>query len=254
VQIALNTSDDKTTEVKEWLVHSGFRPENVTFDDASRERLLDNDRPDPPKQSELDVPSRHAFDILSSIPRADQERHHTLNTTKFVIRFDDQHGYVVWGLVGIDPPIVTVRWRHRVSRSLEQATEDLVAKVWESSGSGKLFTAFPSHCIVPVREPLNTSDAYLGEVLPPGPLLKQRAKEDKKTELKIFWVMLFATLLAFGLGFTLFFLSSPEHVVRWISSAFDRLATTAAATAAVSFLSYYFHLHELQRKPMIDWK
>ena len=80
------------------------------------------------------------------------------------------------------------------------------------------------------------------------------AKLDRRTELRLFWMMLIATGVFFVIGFVLYVLSSPEGWLRWVSGAFDRLATTAAATAAVSYLGYLFHLRELRQKPVIDWK
>ncbi|MET0398919.1 MAG: hypothetical protein ABW277_19160 [Longimicrobiaceae bacterium] len=262
IQVVLRDEGERelTEEsVRAWFAAAGFRPALISLSHETKLSLVLNDESTPVFTSGseplVEVVNRHAADILLAIPLSDQERYHALNTAKYVIHYDDAvHGTTVWGLLGIDLPNVTVRWRQRVSKSLERATEELVAKVWQNSGPGNLFEPFSPGHNVPVREPRSTTDAYVGEILPPGPRLKQRARADKSAELKTaLWVSI-ATGACFVTGLLLFLVSSPDSGLRWVSGAFDRLATTGAATAVVSYLSYLFHLRELQRKPIIDWK
>jgi len=246
--------DRSPDDVLTWLTHSGFRPEEINFDAPTKQQLLSAENAPPCSGGNCTVTNIHAFNILSTIPLAEEERRHALNTAKFVIRLDDHHGNTVWGLVCIDSPTVSIRWSHRVSRSLEHATEELVLKIWKSCGPGKLFQSFSTNHIIPVREPLSTSEAYFGEILSTGELLKQRAKADKKTEIRICWIMFFAALSCSGIGYILLDLYSSANSTRWFSGVFDRLATAALATAAVSYLNYFCHLSDLRRKPIIDWK
>lgn len=252
---------DVAGRLETWLDNSGFRPQRFELPEEARVNLLHSEEatPQEPYGSELDIEiaRRHAIDILQAIPLVEQERQHALSTGRFVVHFDDYvHGSIVWGLVCIDAPSVTFRWRHRVSRSLERATEELVEKIWLSSNddSTALFRPFTSSHSIPVREPRSTTDAYVGEILQPGPRLVSRARKDKKTEVRVALWSFVGTAICFVAGFVLFLCSQPEGTLRWISGAFDRLATTGAATAVVSYLSYRFHLQDLQRKPIIDWK
>jgi len=239
--------------VKDWLESSGFRPQAVTLSGAVQADLLKSD--DFPANAPDNLATRHVIDIVLAIPRFDQERYYALSTAKFLIHFEDPvHATTVWGLVCIDAPSVIIRWRHRVSKSLEHATKALVDKVWLNSGPDKMFEPFSSGQNIPVREPRSTTDAYVGEILPPGPRIRERARADRRTELRIVNVAAGVTLLSLVVGFALFIISDPNGNLRWVSSFFDRLATTAAMTGAVSYLSYYFHFRDLQRKPTVDWK
>lgn len=244
--------------VNDWFKRSGFRPKEIEITEDVKTMIRRNDQQNIHSKFKVEdsdnIAGRQAIEILMTVPVAEQERHHALNTAKYVIHFDDHtHGNVVWGLVCIEETSMTVRWRHKVSRSLERASEELVAKIWQEVNSAKLFEPFtPTHRI-PVREPNSTTDAYIGEILVPGPRLKDRAKKDKKTELKLGNWAIIGTAICFAGGLALFTVSQPESLLRWVSSAFDRLATTGATTAVVSYLSYYFHVWELQRKPIIDW-
>ena len=239
--------------VKDWLERSGFRPQEVILNDVVRADLLKSD--DFPTNAPDDLATRHVIDIVLAIPRFDQERYYALSTARFLVHFDDPvHATTVWGLVCIDAPSVIIRWRHRVSKSLEHATKELVDKVWLNSGPDKMFEPFSPGQNIPVREPRSTTDAYVGEILPPGPRIRERARTDKRTELRIVNVAAFVTLISLVIGFTLFIVSSPDGTLRWVSGFFDRLTTTSAMTGVVSWLSYYFHFKDLQRKPIVDWK
>jgi len=235
-----------------------LHPQMVTLDEATKKTLWEQSIVEPTEiaalRSMLSLPNRHAVDLLNIIPLEDEERRHAVETAHFVIHCDDRHGHTVWGVVCVDEPDVTIRFRHKVSRTLEHVTETLIKKVWDSSGTGKLFAPFGSNHLIPVRESLSTSDAYHGEVLPPGPQLKRRAKLDRRTERYIFWLALFATFVFIGAGYYLYANSDANTDVRWLSSVCDRLATTAMATATLSYLTYFFYLRELQKKPIIDWK
>lgn len=253
------TSDENdTNSLYEWLSLTGFRPKPIDFSQEQQNIIRRNLQPgeiEPALEGIEDVSTRQAAEILCSIPLTEQERQQALNTVRYSIHFVDHfHGTTVWGVVCLDSPTMSVRWRHRVSRSLERATEEFVARLWEQAGPDKMFQEFALGHTIPVREPLSTTDAYIGEVLPPGPKLKELARHGKSIELKIAKWSLIVTALCFLAGGILFYLSTADSVMRWSSGVFDRLATTGAATAAVSYLNYLFHLHELQRKPIIDWK
>jgi len=129
-----------------------------------------------------------------------------------------------------------------------------VRKVWEVSESGSTFAPFAPEQSIPVREPLSVADAYVGKVLPPGKLMKARARLDKKAELQLARWFAFITLACFVVGGILFDVSRADSRVRWLSGAFDRLATAAAVTWVVSYLNYYFYLRELESKPIVDWQ
>jgi len=235
----------------------GFRPEAVNLTEQEREALLTSDDPSQALRPET-ITADHAFDILSSIPLADHERRHARDTARYVIHFDDpMHGTIVWGLICTDSPTINVRWRHRMSRSLERATEEFVTRVWgecRANRANGLFEPFSSGQSIPVREPRMTTDAYVGHILPPGPRRKELAKEHKKTELRIAQWTFFITILCFIAGFLTFSISSPNDTLRWFSGAFDRLATAGAATSVVSYLSYYFYFRDIKSKPSIDWQ
>jgi hypothetical protein len=259
VDIRKPDSDERDAEsIREWLSSAGFRPQGIAFTAAQEDiinRNLQLGEIEPALGGIPEVSIRQAAEILCSIPLTEQERQQALNTTRFAVHYiDHSHGTTVWGLVCVDSPTMSVRWRHRVSRSLERATEEFVTKLWDAAGPDKLFKEFSTGHTIPVREPLSTTDAYFGEVLPPGPKLKELAKLGKSIELKIAKWSLVATTLFFLVGGLLFYLSMADSTLRWFSGVFDRLATTGAATAAVSFLNYLFHLHALQRKPIVDWK
>lgn len=253
-----HSDDEDTKSIREWLSSVGFRPQEVAFTPDQQDTIRRNlqlGEIEPALEGIPEISNRQAAEILCSIPLSEQERQQALNTARFSIHFIDHfHGTTVWGLVCVDSPTMSVRWRHRVSRSLERATEDFVAKLWDEAGPDKKFKEFASGHTIPVREPLSTTDAYIGEVLPPGPKLKELAKRGKSIELKISKWSLIVTVLCFVLGGVLYYNSKSDSLARWWSGVFDRLATTGAATAAVSYLNYLFHLHDLKRKPIVDWK
>lgn len=269
--MALTLIKDTITEDKlaEWLKSVGYRPEKITIASNIEQALLnDNHVPssgvhsvkdyEPKPDEKLSVSTvalQHAITILGSIPLENQERHHAIATAKFIIRFDDKtYSQTVWGLVCLDRPTVYVRWRHKLSRSLEKATEQFVEKVCTKVDDCGLFDPIADGQIIPIREPLATTDAYLGEILPFGSRRKLIAKKDKRAELRIgLWAAVTA-ITSLVLGFVLWKFSSPETLLRWSSSFFDRLSTTAFATMATSYLHYLFHLRDIQRKPIIDWK
>ncbi len=262
VQVVIRPEHRESAEetIKRWLQDSGFRPEAISLDDDARASILTAEEPNiivsPVASDSLSEIARgHAIEILCTVPLIDRERHLALHYARLVIHFEDHvHGTTVWGIVCIDSPSITIRWRHRVSRSLERATEELVQKIWKNSGQEHLFEPFTHGHSIPVREPHSTTDAYLGEILPPGGRLRERAKRDKKSELRVARWAVIVTVACFLIGLILYLFSDPNSFLRWVSGAFDRLATTGAATAMVSYLSYLFHLQELSRKPVIDWK
>jgi hypothetical protein len=247
------TSSADLDAVRDWLSASGFRPRVVHLDAEAKAEL----RKDEPSVSVLppehDNYLYHAFQTLASIPLAEEERHHAMQTAALAILWEDMHGNSVWGLVCIDSPAVDIRWRHRVSRSLERATEQLVSKVWESSGVEKLFQPFTDDHTIPVREPNSVHEAYSGTVLPPGPKMKHRARADKRHEWQLVGYSAIAAALFTAVGFILFMRTGADAPLRWWSGASDRLATTALATMAVSYLQYRSHLLKLQSTPVIHW-
>lgn len=255
--IAVTVTNPETCQevVRNWLSQCGFHPEAVELGDQCRDTLLNDEKAELPQVARLSNASEHAFDILAAIPLLERERRHAVNTATWSIHVDDPHGNTVWGLVCVDSPTLTVRWRHRYPRSLEYGTETFVSEVIKSGGPGKVFVPLRAETIIPVREPQNTSDAYAGHIHPPSVTeIQTRARIERGTEWNIARIMLMATLLFFVAGYLLFRDSTCDDLVRWLSGACDRLATTAAASAAVAYLSYYFHLKELRRKPIIEWK
>lgn len=261
IQLRMRQDSTQNNEqlVKDWFEVSGFRPQEIDLADDIKELIRHNDQPGINSKFKIadydKLHDKHAIEILLTIPWADQERHYALKTAKYSIHYDDPtHGNVVWGLVCIEKPSITVRWRHKVSKSLERATEEFVDRVWDEASAGRLFEKFSQGHRIPVREPNSTTDAYIGEILSPGPLLKDRAKKDKQTELKLGKFSLIATFIFFIIAFYLFITSAPDSLPRWTSGVFDRLATTGATTALLSYLSYFFHAWELKIKPIIDWK
>jgi hypothetical protein len=252
-----HSDDEDAKSIHEWLLSAGFHPQEIAFTPEQQDVIKKNlqlGEIEPALEGIPEISNRQAAEILCSIPLSEQERQQALNTARFAVHFNDPHGTTVWGLVCIDSPTMNVRWRHRVSRSLERATEDFVAKLWDEAGPDKKFKEFEAGHTIPVREPLSITDAYIGEVLPPGPKLKELARRGKSIELKIAKWSIIVTILCFLAGGLLFYFSQPDSMKRWWSGVFDRLATTGAATAAVSYLNYLFHLHDLQRKPIVDWK
>jgi hypothetical protein len=129
-----------------------------------------------------------------------------------------------------------------------------VRKVWEVSESGSTFAPFAPEQSIPVREPLSVADAYVGKVLPPGQLMKARARLDKKAELQLARWFALITLACFVVGGVLFDVSRADTFARWLSGAFDRLATAAAVTWVVSYLNYHFYLRDIESKPIVDWQ
>jgi len=255
VQLELRRRDEGALEAAtSWFEEAGFRPVAITLTDSVKSYLRSTPEP---QSNELPTDHTtdlfHAFEILSSIPLAEEERHLALNTAKLVVKFDDLHGNVVWGLVCIDAQWVNIRWRHKLSRSLERATEHLIACVWEAAGPDKVFREFPEGATVPVREPRSTNEAYVGVILARRSRRRERARAEKGTERKLAFGGLLATAMSLLAGYVLFYSSTPGSYVLWLSGFFDRLATTALATSAVAYLQYWFHLRDLERKPIIDW-
>jgi hypothetical protein len=261
----LDETDSKS--LRSWLESSGFSPqkftsENEIFTNENNkmlEILIKKNQPDDVDKTFIDniseIHINQAINILFSIPLAEQERKHALNTSAYVIHFNDHvHNMTVWGLVCVDGQTVRTRWRHHLSRTLEIATEEYVSKLWKNVGSEGIFKPFVKGHKIPIREPQSTDDAYSGEIMPVGESLKERAKEEIGNELRIGFWRLIITIFCLSAGLLLFIFSNNETWVRWLSGFFDRLATTGAATALVSYLSYYFYMRDLERKPIIDWK
>jgi len=258
VQLKLRQVEPPTTDeaVRKWLEAARLRPEPVEIPKEIRELLFVKD--EIPKESQIgigDTAFDHAINILLAIPRFDLERAHAIENAKYIIHLDDTaHSATMWGLVCIDDPTVTVRWRHRSTLSLERATEELITSVWENSGPEKLFHKFELGHRIPVREPLSTNDAYVGEVLGTTKARVMRAKEEKRSELRIaFFAAVTALVCTIG-GIYTFLHSKPEDFVHWIGGALDRIATVALVTAAVSWLGYRFRRQELEEKPTINWQ
>ena len=146
------------------------------------------------------------------------------------------------------------RHAHTSSADAERATENLVTRAWPKCGPEKLFRMFTDDQTIPVKEPNSIHEVYVGVVLAPGEAMEQRARSDKKLELRIAKYALGASAILTVIGVVLFLLSKQESVVRWLSGATDRLATTALATMALSWLNFRVHLAELQRQPVVDWR
>jgi hypothetical protein len=233
-----------------------FRPQDVEIQDDIREILFTSDSPPEDKPViQRDAANDHAVNILLSIPRFDLERAHALQTVAYIIHFDDTaNNTVVWGLVGIDATTVSIRWRQRSTLSLERATEELVASVSNHAGPDKLFHPFEAGHRIPVREPLSNINAYSGEILGTKDARVRLAREEKKSERRIAIGSIIIFLLCTVAGFLCFRFSNPDATLRWISGALDRLATTALATAGVSYLGYFFARRDLLLKPVIDWQ
>lgn len=258
VQLKLRQVEPPTPEasIRRWLEQSRFRPQRVSIPDDVKELLFQQD--DIPKDMRLaghDTAKDHATDILLAIPRFSFERAHALETAKYVIHLDDTaNNATVWGLVCVDETTVTVRWRHFSTKSLEYATQELINVVWTNAGPDKLFHEFEPGHRIPVREPLSTNDAYSGEILGPRSARMARAKVEKRSERRIaLGAMLVFTICTAAGGF-LFLHSQTQDFLRWLSGAVDRLATTALATAAVSYLTYRFRREELVARPNINWE
>lgn len=258
VQLKLRQVEPPTPDesIRRWLELSRFRPQRVSIPDDVRELLFQQD--DIPREMRLaghDTAKDHATDILLAIPRFSFERAHALETAKYVIHLDDTaNNATVWGLVCVDETTVTVRWRHFSTKSLEYATQQLIDVVWANAGPDKLFHEFESGHRIPVREPLSTNDAYSGTVLGPRSARVARARAEKRSELRIAVGSLCVFAVCTIVGGYLFMHSQVQDFTRWLSGAVDRLATTALATSAVSYLTYLFRRGELVERPSINWE
>jgi hypothetical protein len=258
VQLSLRRLESPIPDrtVENWLHTAGWCPQPVEIADNIKQALLNFDKV--PK--ELQVPKSdtgpdHAISILSAIPRYEFERAHALATAKFIIRLSDTvNTSTVWGLVCVDETTVSVRWRHHSTSSLEHATERLIENVWDNAGPDRLFDFFKLNHPVPVREPLSTNDAYRGIVLGPRKARVAYAKEIRKFERLIGWSGLVVFGICTAAGWYFFMHSKSDEFKRWLSGAFDRFATAALATAAVSFLGYWFKRQELIETPVIKWE
>jgi len=258
VQLQLRQVEPPTPDepIRKWLEQSRFRPQPVSVPDEIKELLFEKD--DIPKEMRSpshDTAKDHAMDILLAIPRFSFERAHALETAKYVVHLDDTaNNATVWGLVCVDETTVTVRWRHFSTRSLEYATQVLIDVVWANAGPDKLFHEFESGHRIPVREPLSTNDAYSGEILGPPQARIARARTEKRSEIRNATGSLVVFIFCTVGGCYLFMHSQAQDFLRWLSGAVDRVATTALATAAISYLAYRFRRQELVARPNINWE
>lgn len=263
VQLTLKPlrADQDTAEntVKMWLQRSNFRPESVDADGIRKSLRVAAETTSGSTNSEAtprteNVAVSHARLIAQSIPVADEERQTAIDTAKFTVHFDDGHGNTVWGLVCLDYPCVIIRWKHRVPPALERVNVALILNASDDNGQ-MLFEPFRPGQTIPIKEPDLPTEVYVGTINPPEASRKILAKLNKKLDLKIFWYALVVAILLTGFG--LLVGSSTQQLPFWLSwcgGFCDRLATTLFATAAISWLNYRSHLHELLRKPTIEWQ
>lgn len=249
----------KENDITNWLLRNKFHPKEIRFHEEQIKKIRAVSQ-ELSENATIFSDATEAFYqqsalILTTIPTNEQERDQAINTIKWSIHFMDPiNGTTVWGIICIDDQTMTVRWRHRISKSLERVTEEFIKNLFLQFDCGTIFEPFAPEHIVSVREPLNTMDAYIGEVILSGKKLKEKAKKDKSIERRIGLCSFYAAILFFLAGLFLFNQSISDTFLRWLSGACDRLATTAAATAIFSYLNYFFHLYDLQKKPIVEWK
>jgi hypothetical protein len=240
--------------VKNWLEEARLRPQSIALPHEITRALLEADHPSESLANTGNTPTDHAINILSTIPRFDLERADAIRTAHYSIHLDDRaNNATVWGLVCIDGPSVTIRSRHRSTKSLQYATERLIELVLDHAGPGKLFHEFEPNHHIPVREPYSTNDAYSGTVLGRKRDRVALARAESKPELWISAGAFVAALICTYAGYRLFKASGPDDVARWVSGALDRLATTGLATAAVSYMGYFFRKRQFIEKSIIHW-
>jgi hypothetical protein len=188
VQLKLRQVEPPTPEeaVRKWLEAARLSPQAITIPQPTREALSGSDEVSPDIRVPSDSANKHALDIFLAIPRFELERDFALETSKYIIHLDDTaNNTIVWGLVCVDGTTVTIRWRHRSTKSLEYATELLIKNVWEHAGPEKLFHAFEPGHRIPVREPRSTNDEYAGVVLGTRNARIAHARTEKKSERRI---------------------------------------------------------------------
>lgn len=243
------------TPLENWLLQHEYHPVRVEFtEEESRIILGHSDTHQMPQILErMQKEKRQAAEMLLTIPKDNDERELALSQAKFSIRYAGNHGVAVWGLVCVDLPKVIIRWRHRVGRALEGATEAFVASVFSQDETGVFKPMGPTE-IIPVREPLTTDDAYTGSVIPPGPHTKSLARRQRSIEIKVGLcaVIFFCAFLVLGGIVAWFAVDSP--MLHWLGGVLDRFASAALITAIVTGLNYMFHLRSLRQKPIIDWQ
>lgn len=245
-------------EFKEFLKEKkDFHPMEINLDETIKEYIRLNLLVDNSKISnyyKLTLADQQTIDILSAIPLENGERSDAINTMKILIKHQDKHMNTVFGLVCIDEHSITVRFRHHLSRSLEQATENLVNHIWNESGPNKKFQYFQENQIIPVREPRSIHDTYQGEIISQDKQLYKQARNEKKIEYIIFIIFSSLTIICSCLGFYLFISSKSEESIRWVSGFFDRLATGAIVASLTAYFNFRFYINNLKKKQPIEWK
>lgn len=242
----------------QWLAKCLYEPQIVELDEESRSAAMDDGLP-LPSSVETNPALMHALEILRSIPIEDGERYDAATSTPLIVIRATIHASPIWSLVCVHHPHIDVRWRHRVTRVLEHATEGFVDWVWKSCHeSNSLFLPFATGedgAFVPVREPRATNDTYRGAVLPPrGKQRAALARRVSRAELATALLSLVLTAGFLVLAFVLFTHSSGDQPMRWCSGVFDRLATGFMAAGAMSYLTYWFRARELNRGKTIHWE
>jgi len=221
--VPIDSRQEVESKVHEWLDKCGFIPRSINLSD----KIITALQTTTPKIMEelarnLKPEEARAVDLLNTIPQEEGERDDASRTAKFVISYvDDEHNITVWGLVCIEVMRVSIRWRHPSSHTLEQACNDLVENVWDASEKGNLFEPFKQGQSIAVREPNSNRNVYTGKIIGPGKLRQQRAKEEKRTELFIFYSTLSSAILFSVLGY--YFSGSSSFNMRWIAGFCDRL-------------------------------
>jgi hypothetical protein len=240
-------------DIENWLMECDFNPTTIYFSEEDRKIIIDNPLQPNGESNPLisSAVARKVTRILGTIPCEEEERATAIHTAKWSVDFTDPILVRISGIVCIQDRYMTVRLRHQISKSLEAATEELIKKIINREDLFEKLENFK----IPVREPGSTSNAYIGLVcLPADPALKQKAKQDKFLERKTAYLSIIAMTVFSVVGFYLFFISSSDTGLRWVSGFFDRFATTFAATAALSFANYKFYLSKLKNQPIISWK
>jgi hypothetical protein len=202
------------------------------------------------------------YEILLSIPDhyPDYERSAAIQNIKFIIRFNDYHGTTVWGLVSIDLPDITVRWKHSMSRYLERAAEDIVRKICVSSGDNEIFNQFPSDYKIIVRDERHVTNSYEGKVTCAANLnnkfYKNKAKKDKRIEVKIFNIIIvsFLMVLAADISIYFYFGVTPNSSSYWFYNFIGKLEGAFFITAFINWLSYKLYINQLKSRPIIEWE
>lgn len=167
-----DSNHDKNINIFDWLNKAQFNPIKITLKDENITDATDD--------STLTVEKSQAIDIIKDLPLKDHERQNATHYAYCTVNvWDDKAGLRVWGLVCVQPNEMIIRWRNVNQRSLENACNITVEKLWHEMGQEtSKFEKFVEGQQIPIRE---TGEAerviYHGEILPPGIGLEELAKK-----------------------------------------------------------------------------